>query len=69
MRVSVSVRERGSEVGSSAFIRAIAVVASSIQQSWACVSKITSRLAPVRLFQTVSRLALSRIFKQKNRVI
>ena len=35
-------------------------------QSWACVSKIMSRLAPVRLFQTVSRLALSRIFKQKN---
>ena len=39
------------------------------QQSWACVSKIMSRLAPVRLFQTVSRLALSRIFKQKIRVI
>ena len=38
-------------------------------QSWARVPKITSRLAPVRLFQTVSRLALSRIFKQKNRVI
>ena len=45
------------------------VIPSTYWQSWARVSKITSRLAPVRLFQTVSRLALSRIFKQKNRVI
>ena len=38
-------------------------------QSWARGFKIMSRLAPVHLFQTMSRLALSRIFKQKNRVI
>ena len=34
-------------------------------QSWVCVFKITSRLAPVRLFQTVLRLALTRIFQQQ----
>ena len=34
-------------------------------QSWARVFKITSRLAPVHLFQTVSCLALSRIFQQQ----
>ena len=37
----------------------------TIEQSWACVSKMTLRLAPVRLFQTVSRLALSRFFQPK----
>ena len=42
------------------------IVAATCLQSWACVSKITSRLAPVRRFQTLSRLALSRIYKQKN---
>ena len=36
------------------------------KQSRACISKIMSRLAPVRLFQTVSHLALSRIFQKKN---
>ena len=36
------------------------------RQSWARVFKITSRLAPVHLFQTVSHLALLRIFQQKN---
>ena len=36
-----------------------------VRQSWARVFKIMSRLAPVCLFQTVSRLALSHIFQQK----
>ena len=41
----------------------------SEDQSWVRVSKITLRLAPVRLFQTVSRLALRRIFQKKICVI
>ena len=35
-------------------------------QSWVRGSKITLLLAPVRLFQKVLRLVLSRIFQQKN---
>ena len=35
------------------------------QQSWARFFKIMLRLAPVRPFQMVSRLALFRIFQQK----
>ena len=47
------------------FIKDFPVKFDDLTQSWVRVFKITSRLAPVCHFQTVSRLALSRIFQQK----